>query len=145
MFSHDVAHLLNILTFSCSTADISFACYHIFRIFCLFPFCIKSLFIKKEMKMKKKTKFKRECCSIRIWVASWQNQQKAGAPIEDSDQSDRSLHCVLNGKLRTQAFFMRTAKTGQMSRLIWVFAGCTCHFVGFVVRRLIFSMLQNSM
>ena len=29
-------------------------------------------------------------------------------------------------------------QTGRMPRLIWVFAGCTCHFVGFVVRQLIF-------
>ena len=28
-------------------------------------------------------------------------------------------------------------QTGRMSRLVWVFAGCTCHFVGFVMRRLI--------
>ena len=27
-------------------------------------------------------------------------------------------------------------QTGRMPRLIWVFAGCTCHFVGFVIRRL---------
>ena len=27
-------------------------------------------------------------------------------------------------------------QTGQMPRLIWVFAGRTCHFVGFVMRRL---------
>ena len=27
-------------------------------------------------------------------------------------------------------------QTGRMPRLIWVFAGCTCHFVGFVMRRL---------
>ena len=27
-------------------------------------------------------------------------------------------------------------QTGWMPRLIWVFAGCTCHFVGFVMRRL---------
>ena len=27
-------------------------------------------------------------------------------------------------------------QTGQMRRLIWTFAGCTCHFVGFVKRRL---------
>ena len=27
-------------------------------------------------------------------------------------------------------------QTGRMSRLIWVFAGRTCHFVGFVTRRL---------
>ena len=28
-------------------------------------------------------------------------------------------------------------QTGQMPRLIWFFAGCTCHFVGFVMLRLI--------
>ena len=27
-------------------------------------------------------------------------------------------------------------QTGRMPRLIWVFAGCTCHFVGFDMRRL---------
>ena len=27
-------------------------------------------------------------------------------------------------------------QTGQMPRLIWVFAECLCHFVGFVTRRL---------
>ena len=27
-------------------------------------------------------------------------------------------------------------RTGQMPRLIWVFAACTCHFVGFVMRQL---------
>ena len=39
------------------------------------------------------------------------------------------------------SFFMRTAKTDQtgwMPRLIWVFAGRTCHFVGFVTRRSIY-------
>ena len=30
-------------------------------------------------------------------------------------------------------------QTGRMPRLIWVFAGRTCHFVGFVMRRLICS------
>ena len=57
-------------------------------------------------------------------------------------QSDQSLRCALNGYLRTQAFFMRTAKTdqtGRMPRLIRVFAGRTCHFVGFVVRRLLIT------
>ena len=29
-------------------------------------------------------------------------------------------------------------QTGRMPRLIWVFAECTCHFVGFVMRRLIY-------
>ena len=38
-------------------------------------------------------------------------------------------------------------QTGRMPRLIWVFAGSTCHFVGFVMRRLIFflaAMWQHS-
>ena len=30
--------------------------------------------------------------------------------------------------------------TGRMSRLIWVFAGRTCHFVGFVMRRPIWKL-----
>ena len=30
-------------------------------------------------------------------------------------------------------------QTGQMPRLIWVFAGRTCHFVHFVMRQLIFG------
>ena len=33
-------------------------------------------------------------------------------------------------------------QTGQMPRLIWVFAGRTCHFVGFVTRRLIVWAVQ---
>ena len=36
-------------------------------------------------------------------------------------------------------------QSGQMSRLIWVFAGCTCHFVGFVVQQLIFSQTGFSL
>ena len=40
-------------------------------------------------------------------------------------QSDQSLRCALSGWLRTQAFFKQTAKT--LIRLIWVFAGRTCH------------------
>ena len=31
-------------------------------------------------------------------------------------------------------------QTGQMPRLIWVFAGCTGHFIGFVMQQLIFLM-----
>ena len=35
------------------------------------------------------------------------------------------------------------AQTGRMPRLIWVFAGRTCHFVGFVVRRLIYRSIVH--
>ena len=34
-------------------------------------------------------------------------------------------------------------QTGWMPRLTWVFAGRTCHFVGFVMRRLIWVMLAK--
>ena len=36
-----------------------------------------------------------------------------------------------------------TDQTGRMPRLIWVFAGRTCHFVGFVTRRLILSWIHS--
>ena len=36
-------------------------------------------------------------------------------------------------------------QTGRMPRLIWVFAGRTCHFVGFIMRRLNFGYDENEM
>ena len=38
-----------------------------------------------------------------------------------------------------------SVQTGRMARLIWVFAGSTGHFAGFVMRRFIFceSMWRN--
>ena len=33
-------------------------------------------------------------------------------------------------------------QTGWMPRLIWVFTGCTCHFVSFVMRRLILLLMR---
>ena len=50
------------------------------------------------------------------------------------------------GSLATQWVHSEdTDQTGRMPRLIWVFAGCTCHFVGFVTRRLIcFSCIVES-
>ena len=35
-------------------------------------------------------------------------------------------------------------QTGRIPRLIWVFAGCTCHFAGFVMRRLIFYGVSSA-
>ena len=51
------------------------------------------------------------------WLCAQQRLRSAWA----SAQSDQSLRCALNGWLRTQAFFLRTAKT----LMIWVFAGRT--------------------
>ena len=54
-----------------------------------------------------------------IWASTWQNQQNECAPSED-----QSLRCALIGLLRTQVFFMRTAKI--LIRLGgWVCAGRT--------------------
>ena len=46
----------------------------------------------------------------------------------------------------TQAFVVRTAKTDQtgVPRLIWVFAGRTCHFVGFAMRWLFCYWIKDT-
>ena len=51
-----------------------------------------------------------------IWAAADKTNKMTCVPSEDSDQPGHppsliSLHCALNGYLRTKAFFMRTAKT----------------------------------
>ena len=85
---------------------------------------------------------------IEIWAASWQNQQNDFAPSEDRDQPGHPPSLIrvftvrsvgsrgLNVSLGGQEY---SDQTGRMPRLIWVFAGRTNHFVGFVIRRLIFS------
>ena len=53
----------------------------------------------------------------KYWAAAPQNQQndlcaqRRLKSVWASAQSDQSLHCALNGKLRTYGFFMRRAKT----------------------------------
>ena len=82
-------------------------------------------------------------CHEKTWAAAWQNHQ-SGMCAQRRLRSPWAsavfpVSSLLNEWLRAQAFFMRTAKTdhtGRMPRLIWVFAGRTCHFVGFVVLQL---------
>ena len=80
---------------------------------------------------------------LSIWTASWQNDC---ALSEDPDQPGHSP--VWSGSsLCTQwvakdLSFLHADRedsdqTGWLPRLIWVFAWRTCHFVGFVMRRLI--------
>ena len=38
----------------------------------------------------------------------------------------------------------KTDQTGRMTRLPWVFAGRTDHFVGFVMRRLICTLAESN-
>ena len=86
--------------------------------------------------------------TIKNWAASWQNQlsgmcaQRRLRSSRTSAQSDQSLLST-QWVAKTQGFFMQTAKT--LIRLGgcpgWsVFAGRTCHFVGFVMRRLNYRM-----
>ena len=75
------------------------------------------------------TKMSRNMTKPTKWLCPQRRLRSAWA----STQSDQSSP-ALNGWLRTQAYFMRTAKTdqtGQMPRLIWVFAGHT--FILFVL------------
>ena len=75
----------------------------------------------------------------------------ACAPRKDSDQPehlsfDQSLPCPWRklGSLATHwACSENSGQTGQLARLIGVFTGCTCHFVGFVMRRLIFLIFTK--
>ena len=61
-------------------------------------------------------------------------------PSEDSDQPGHSL-----GSLATQQTHSEDAdQTGQMPRLIRVFAGRPCHFVGLLMRWLIYSCFRNN-
>ena len=81
----------------------------------------------------------RHMSRLMIKLTKWLCAQRRLRSAWASAQSDQSLRCALNRWLRTQAFFMRTAKTliRLGGRLIWVFAGRTDNFVGFVTGRLI--------
>ena len=77
----------------------------------------------------------------------WQNQQNGCSPSEHSDQSRHppSLsECSLYAEMDPSLLYADSEdsdQTGRMPRLIWVFAGRTCHFVGFVMRWLKWAML----
>ena len=93
-------------------------------------------------------------CRILIWATSWQNQQngmcaqwrlRSAWASAQSDQSSLSAWRKL-GSLATHGVHSEDSdQTGRMPRLIWVFAGHTCHFVGFVVIQLIhmFAVLMH--
>ena len=57
----------------------------------------------------------------------WQNQQNGIRPVWSE-----SLLCAVQG---TKLYSCRQWWLIRLGRLIWVFAGRTCHFVGFVVRQ----------
>ena len=81
------------------------------------------------------------------WAISWQNKQN-GMCAQRRQRSTffqplavYSLRCSHEKKVLSLATHWAHSEdsdqTGWMPRLIWVFAGRTCHFVGFVMRWLI--------
>ena len=70
------------------------------------------------------------------WAASWQNQQNGLCAqwrlrtTRASAQSDQSLHCALLWVAKDTVLLQADSK----DRLIWLFAGHTGHFIGFVMR-----------
>ena len=62
---------------------------------------------------------------------------------ESSQSTGRNIGSLANHWVHSKD----SDQTGQMPRLIWVFAGRTCHFVGFVMRRLkcLLLCLQTSL
>ena len=69
-------------------------------------------------------------------------QGRLRSPREDSDQPGHPPRVFAHAQwVAKDPNFLHgdnedSDQTGQMPRLIWVFAGCACHFVGFVIRRL---------
>ena len=80
------------------------------------------------------------------------SNKMAFVPSEDLDQPGHPpslirIFAARSMDMRTQCSFMRTAKTdqsGRMHRLICVFAGRHGHFVGFVMRRLMYTLQLSS-
>ena len=76
-------------------------------------------------------------------AASWQNQQNgmcSQRSLRSAWASALSGQCSLSAWRKVGSFATQwvhsedSNQTGWMPRLIWVFAGRTCHFVGFVMR-----------
>ena len=72
------------------------------------------------------------------WAAAQQTNKMSCEPSEDSDQTGQiSLCCPQKETLEPLASYWAhnedSDQTARMLRLIWVFAGRTCHFSGFVV------------
>ena len=64
-------------------------------------------------------------------------------PSEVSDQSSLCAQSVAKDTSFLRADGEDSDRTGRMPRLIWVLAGRTCHFVGFVVLRLNFAIIAS--
>ena len=85
---------------------------------------------------------------IYIWVSARQNLQngmraqrrlRSAWASAQSDQSSLSTWRKHGFSVTYWAHNEDSDQTGRMPRLIWVFLGRTCHFVGFVMRSLIYE------
>ena len=74
---------------------------------------------------------------IHIWATSRQNQLRSAWASAQSDQSLLCTQWVAKDPSFLHADSEDSDQTERMPRLIWIFAGWLCHFVGFVMRRLI--------
>ena len=90
-------------------------------------------------------------CSLELEPPRDKTNKMACAPSEDrsawastqSDQSSLSAWRKIGSWAAHWAHSEDSDQTGRMPRLIWVFAGRTCNFVGFVMRRLILLSTRN--
>ena len=55
-------------------------------------------------------------------------------------ESSLCAQWVANDPSFLHADSLDSDQTGRIPRLIWVFAGCTCHFAGFVMRQLNYNV-----
>ena len=95
------------------------------------------------------------CCAqaqMLLWISKWASSQQndcAQRRLRSAwacAQSDQSLLCA-QWVAKDPSFLHADSKdsdqTGRMPRLIWIFARHTCHFVGFITRRLKFVILRT--
>ena len=88
---------------------------------------------------------------IHIWAASWQNQQDDCTQRRQISlgvrpvwsESSLCTQWVAKDPSILHVDYEDSDQTGWMPRLICIFAGRTCHFVGFAMRRLISSSLHQ--
>ena len=88
--------------------------------------CIYTLHQRKKERRKKEN----DMCAKRRLRSAWASAQ--------SDQSFRCPHEEIGSSPTHWAHIEDYDQTGRMHRLIWVFAGRKDHFVGLVMRRLIY-------
>ena len=84
--------------------------------------------------------WKFKCCKNIKWASARQNQQngmsaqrrlRSACAYVQSDQSSLSAWRKLGSLATHWEYREDTDQTGRMPRLIWVFGGHICHFVGF--------------